>query len=599
MREIIMGYQGEMSLKGLNRNQFESAMMKILRYRLKTVGKFKVYCTQSTFYMEPEEEDVDMDLAFDRVRTVFGLAALSRAVVCEKDFDTICRTAEEYLGDSLHGIKTFKVEARRSDKTYPMTSPELMRELGAYLLGLHNYLRVDVKNPQFKVIVEIRDYGAYIHGPKIPGEGGLPVGTSGRALNMLSGGIDSPVAAYRMAKRGLALDHIHFASPPYTSERAKLKVKALAQKITPYTGSSNLFVVPYTKPQEYIRDNAPDVLFTVLMRRSMMRIANRIATRQGCEALITGEADAITKAPGDELLSGAFVVSGRCRARLDRVGAESYAARLTLEAKKDVTVGKSEMMSSLDKLIRIIGILLIPIGVALFVKEFVFLERTAQEAVVSMVAALIGMIPEGLYLLTSVALAVSMIRLAQGKVLAQDMNCIETLARVDVLCVDKTGTITEPHMEVGEVVYLDEEKYAETVVTETLNAFYQSMEADNDTARAMAQKFHGKSLWHAAQTIPFTSATKWSAAVFPGHGAFVVGAPEFIMGNRYADLKEAVDPWSEKGYRVLLVAEYGGVPDQKGLDPRRVSPMALVALSNRIRPAAPKTFRYFAEQGVA
>ena len=289
MREIIMGYQGEMSLKGLNRNQFESAMMKILRYRLKTVGKFKVYCTQSTFYMEPEEEDVDMDLAFDRVRTVFGLAALSRAVVCEKDFDTICRTAEEYLGDSLHGIKTFKVEARRSDKTYPMTSPELMRELGAYLLGLHNYLRVDVKKPQFKVIVEIRDYGAYIHGPKIPGEGGLPVGTSGRALNMLSGGIDSPVAAYRMAKRGLALDHIHFASPPYTSERAKLKVKALAQKITPYTGSSNLFVVPYTKPQEYIRDNAPDVLFTVLMRRSMMRIANRIATRQGCEALITGE----------------------------------------------------------------------------------------------------------------------------------------------------------------------------------------------------------------------------------------------------------------------------------------------------------------------
>ena len=236
MREIIMGYQGEMSLKGLNRNQFESAMMKILRYRLKTVGKFKVYCTQSTFYMEPEEEDVDMDLAFDRVRTVFGLAALSRAVVCEKDFDTICRTAEEYLGDSLHGIKTFKVEARRSDKTYPMTSPELMRELGAYLLGLHNYLRVDVKNPQFKVIVEIRDYGAYIHGPKIPGEGGLPVGTSGRALNMLSGGIDSPVAAYRMAKRGLALDHIHFASPPYTSERAKLKVKALAQRFTPYTG---------------------------------------------------------------------------------------------------------------------------------------------------------------------------------------------------------------------------------------------------------------------------------------------------------------------------------------------------------------------------
>ena len=252
MREVIMGYQGEMSLKGLNRNQFESTMMKILRYRLKTVGKFRVYCTQSTFYMEPEEDDIDMDLAFERVSKVFGLAALSRAVVCEKDFDTICQTAEDYLGDSLHGIKTFKVEARRSDKTFPMTSPELMRELGAYLLGKHNYLKVDVHNPQFKVIVEIRDYGAYIHGPKIQGEGGLPVGTSGRALNMLSGGIDSPVAAYRMAKRGLGLDHIHFASPPYTSERAKLKVKALAQRITPYTGSTNLFVVPYTKPQEYI-----------------------------------------------------------------------------------------------------------------------------------------------------------------------------------------------------------------------------------------------------------------------------------------------------------------------------------------------------------
>lgn len=276
-----MGYQGEMSLKGLNRNQFEAAMMKILRYRLKTVGKFKVYCTQSTFYMEPEEEDVDMDLAFERVSKVFGLAALSRAVVCEKDFDTICQTAEDYLGSELHGIRTFKVEARRADKTYPMTSPELMRELGAYLLGKHNYLKVDVHNPQFKVIVEIRDYGAYIHGPKIPGEGGLPVGTSGRALNMLSGGIDSPVAAYRMAKRGLALDHIHFASPPYTSERAKLKVKALAQLITVYTGSANLFVVPYTKPQEYIRDNAPDVLFTVLMRRSMMRIANVIAKNRG------------------------------------------------------------------------------------------------------------------------------------------------------------------------------------------------------------------------------------------------------------------------------------------------------------------------------
>ncbi|MBQ7860316.1 MAG: tRNA 4-thiouridine(8) synthase ThiI [Faecalibacterium sp.] len=289
MKEVLMGYQGEMSLKGLNKNQFEQTMLKILRYRLKDLGEFKVYCAQSTFYMEPQSEQIDMDTAFERIRTVFGLAAVSRSVVCEKDFDAICQTTEEYLGESLRGIKTFKVEARRADKHFPMTSPELMRELGAFLLSKHHYLRVDVKNPQFKVIVEVRDYGAYIHGPKTPGAGGLPVGTSGRALNMLSGGIDSPVAAYRMAKRGLTLHHIHFASPPYTSERAKLKVQALAQLISPYTGNCNLYVVPYTTPQEYIRDNAPPVLFTVLMRRSMMRIANIIANRIGCDALVTGE----------------------------------------------------------------------------------------------------------------------------------------------------------------------------------------------------------------------------------------------------------------------------------------------------------------------
>ena len=289
MKEIILAYQGEMTLKGLNRSKFEARLAKSIRYRLEDLGKFKVTQAQSTVFIEPLEDDLDMDEAFRRISKIFGIVKMSRAACCSKDFDEICATAEAYLGETLRGIRTFKVEARRADKTYPMTSPELMRELGAYLLGKHNYLKVDVHNPQFKVIVEIRDYGAYIHGPKVPGEGGLPVGTSGRALNMLSGGIDSPVAAYRMAKRGLALDHIHFASPPYTSERAKLKVKALAQLTSIYTGSSNLFVVPYTKPQEYIRDNAPDVLFTVLMRRSMMRIANVIAKKQGCEALVTGE----------------------------------------------------------------------------------------------------------------------------------------------------------------------------------------------------------------------------------------------------------------------------------------------------------------------
>ena len=284
-----MGYQGEMSLKGLNRNQFEAAMMKILRYRLKTVGKFKVYCTQSTFYMEPEEEDVDMDLAFERVSKVFGLAALSRAVVCEKDFDTICQTAEDYLGSALHGIRTFKVEARRADKTYPMTSPELMRELGAYLLGKHNYLKVDVRNPQFKVIVEIRDYGAYIHGPKIPGEGGLPVGTSGRALNMLSGGIDSPVAGYMISRRGAVLEATYFHAPPYTSERAKQKVVDLANEVARYTGPIALHVVNFTDIQLKIYEECPHEELTIIMRRYMMRIAEAIAEKRNCIALITGE----------------------------------------------------------------------------------------------------------------------------------------------------------------------------------------------------------------------------------------------------------------------------------------------------------------------
>ena len=289
MKEIILAYQGEMTLKGLNRGKFEARLAKTIRWRLEPLGKFKVYQAQSTVFIEPKEEGLAMDEAFRRVSRVFGIVKLSRAVECPKDFDAICETAEAYLGETLRGLRTFKVEAKRADKTYPMKSPEICRELGAYLLDKHHHLRVDVHNPQLEIMVEIRDHAAYVHGLKVEAAGGLPVGTSGRALNMLSGGIDSPVAAYRMAKRGLALDHIHFASPPYTSERAKLKVKALAQLTSIYTGSSNLFVVPYTKPQEYIRDNAPDVLFTVLMRRSMMRIANVIAKKQGCEALVTGE----------------------------------------------------------------------------------------------------------------------------------------------------------------------------------------------------------------------------------------------------------------------------------------------------------------------
>ena len=288
MKEIILAYQGEMSLKGLNRATFESVLLKTMRRRLKSLGNFKIYKAQSTMYAEPAGDE-DIDAAEERIGKIFGIAAISRAAVCPKDFAVIADTAKEYLCGALRAAKTFKVSAKRSDKTFPMDSMEIARELGGVLLSAYPHLKVDVHHPDVNVTVEIRDFAAYVHGGKKPGAGGLPVSTSGKAALMLSGGIDSPVAAYRMAKRGLALDHIHFASPPYTSERAKLKVKALAQLTSIYTGSSNLFVVPYTKPQEYIRDNAPDVLFTVLMRRSMMRIANVIAKRQGCEALVTGE----------------------------------------------------------------------------------------------------------------------------------------------------------------------------------------------------------------------------------------------------------------------------------------------------------------------
>ncbi len=289
MKETILAYEGEMTMKGLNKNTFESRLIKSIRWRLDPLGKWKISAAQSTIFIEPQTEDIDMDEAYRRISTIFGIVKLSRNATCAKDFATICRTAETYLGPALRDVRTFKVEAKRSDKRYPMTSPEISRELGAYLLGQHPHLRVDVHNPQLEVMVEIRDFGAYVHGPKLPGAGGMPVGTSGRALNLLSGGIDSPVAAYCMARRGLALHHIHFASPPYTSLRAKLKVRALAREVSTYTGNCMLFVVPYTKPQEYIRDHAPEVLFTVLMRRSMLRIAALVAAQSEMEALVTGE----------------------------------------------------------------------------------------------------------------------------------------------------------------------------------------------------------------------------------------------------------------------------------------------------------------------
>jgi len=315
------------------------------------------------------------------------------------------------------------------------------------------------------------------------------------------------------------------------------------------------------------------------------------------EALITGEADAISKGPGDQLLSGSFVISGKCRARMDQVGADSYASKLTLAAKKDAGPGKSEMMRSLDHLIRFIGVALIPIGGALFYNQYVSQDLGLRQSVVSTVAALIGMIPEGLFLLTSVALAVSVVRLAQNRTLIHEMNAIETLARVDVLCVDKTGTVTSPQMEVREVVPLDPEAWSDTDIADVLGAFYRVLEPDNDTAKALAEKFSYGPGWSNRGAVPFSSATKWSAVNFLDRGAYVIGAPEYVLGSEFAPLKKRTQYYAEKGCRVLLLAQCDGAEEGRlhGL----VLPMALLVLENPIRPAAPKVFDYFHSQGVA
>jgi len=315
------------------------------------------------------------------------------------------------------------------------------------------------------------------------------------------------------------------------------------------------------------------------------------------ESLVTGEADPITKGPGDELKSGSFVIAGRGHAQLTRVGDDAFAAKLSLEAKADPHAVKSEMMRSLDKLIRVVGVALVPIGIILFCQEYYTLGQGLTGSAEATVAALVGMIPEGLYLLTSVAMAASALKLTKQRVLVQDMNCIETLARVDVLCVDKTGTITEPYMEVENIIPLtdDPPEYLEAILT----ALYGGQEPDNDTARALSEMFCGESGWVRTRHIPFTSQTKWSGGVFEEHGAFIVGAPEFILGSRYTEIKEQVEPWSVTGYRVLLACAYDGEPAPGALEEEKITPLALLLLTNRIRPEAPDTFRYFAEQGVA
>lgn len=288
MKEIILIKNGELALKGLNRRTFEDMLIKNMRRRLEPAGKFKFTVAQSTIVAKPED-GADIEEAVERMEKIFGIAGFSRAAAVEKDMETILRSAEEYLAPLLLTARTFKVEAKRADKKFPLKSPEICAETGGYLLRKFPHLSVDVHNPDVTVNVEIRDTHAYIHGNQIKGAGGMPTGSAGKAALLISGGIDSPVAGYMMAKRGLELIAVHFASPPYTSERAEQKVHSLLKQVSKYAGRIKLFVVPFTEIQELIKDNCPEDIFTVIMRRMMMRTAQLIAASEKAGALITGE----------------------------------------------------------------------------------------------------------------------------------------------------------------------------------------------------------------------------------------------------------------------------------------------------------------------
>ena len=319
---------------------------------------------------------------------------------------------------------------------------------------------------------------------------------------------------------------------------------------------------------------------------------------QANEALVTGEADEIKKSPGDKLLSGSFLVSGSCRARLTAVGADSYASRLTAEAKSAGRRKQSEMMRSLTKLVKWIGIIILPFGVLLCVKEVSWLGRSFSDGVVSTVGALTGMIPEGLYLLTSIALAASVLRLALKKTLVHELSCVETLARVDVLCVDKTGTITENKMEVESVHPLCPERYTMEDIGLIMTDYVAAMRDDNDTMAALRVFFQGKAQQAAIGALPFTSAKKFGGVSFHEDETYLLGAPEILLGVRCEEYADLITKYSAKGCRVLLLAHYGGALTDGALTAPML-PLALILLNNKLRPEARETFSYFASQGVA
>lgn len=287
--EVILCKFGEVVLKGANRQNFESALVKELRRRASPYGSFKIYFKQSTVYVEPQDEFCDMDGMYEVAKRVFGIVGVNRAAVCEKNMEDIIRVAREYLPEKLAGKRTFKVDAKRSDKRFPLTSPEISREIGGVILSFGGRIKVDVHNPEVTVTVEVRDDNAFIRAGQEPGAGGLPIRSAGRGLLLLSGGIDSPVAGCMMAKRGLEIEALHFESFPYTSERAKEKVMTLAQEMCEFCSRIHVHVISLTHIQEEIRDRCEEDYFTILLRIFMMRLAERCAKDYKCQALITGE----------------------------------------------------------------------------------------------------------------------------------------------------------------------------------------------------------------------------------------------------------------------------------------------------------------------
>ena len=289
MNEIFLLKLGEIILKGANKRQFENKLRQNIRRRMKAYGNFDVYILQSTVYVEPEDDSADVEGAWEACKSVFGVNSICRCRPCEKNLDAIFAAVEEYLGDELDCARSFKVESKRSDKQFPMGSIAISQEIGGRLAEAHPSVAVDVHHPEYTVYVEVRDHAAYVHGPALPGAGGLPTGVGGRAMCLLSGGIDSPVSAYMMAKRGVEIESVHFFSYPYTSQLAKDKVLELARLVTRYSGKMTVNIVSFTEIQEAIRDNCPEEYFTLIMRRFMMDISQRLAREDGCGALVTGE----------------------------------------------------------------------------------------------------------------------------------------------------------------------------------------------------------------------------------------------------------------------------------------------------------------------